>query len=88
MRLVSGALALDARVAIVSLDDPSLLFTAAAIRRDGVFHVYSTVAARSHSDSADLLRTAFMRQPGSVMPERGSGELSVWRPGWVPTLSR
>jgi len=71
VRLVSGALALDARVAIVSLEDPgAALRQPRHIRRDGVFHVYSTAAAPSHNDRADLLRTAFMRQPGSVMPER------------------
>jgi hypothetical protein len=71
VRLVSGALALNARVTIVHLDDPvTSLGRPRQDRLDGAFRVRSIPAARSHDARAALLRAAFMRQPGSVMPER------------------
>jgi len=81
-RLVAGALALRARVSIVSIEDRSDPRNCQPPKRyDSVFPVHSVAAPTSrghgvgglhpqdHLRPSDLIRASFRRQPGGVLPE-------------------
>jgi hypothetical protein len=72
-RLVAGALALRARVSIVSLEDRSKPRSRnPKLRYDGLFPIYSVAAPPLPATTelrTNLLRTALIRQPGSALPD-------------------
>jgi hypothetical protein len=69
-RLLAGALALEARVSVVSLDTPPALHTGATrLRYDGIFAIHSTAAPSAARDLNTLLRASLRRQPGALLPE-------------------
>jgi hypothetical protein len=84
-RLVAGALALRARVVIVSIEDRSKpRYRQPRLRYDGVFPVHSVAAPTGRGNfggigsaedvaakalQSDLVRASLSRQPGAVLPE-------------------
>jgi hypothetical protein len=84
-RLVAGALALRARVVIVSIEDRSQpRYRQPRLRYDGVFPVHSVAAPTGRGNfggigsaedvaakalQSDLVRASLSRQPGAVLPE-------------------
>ncbi|MDA8038586.1 MAG: glycosyltransferase [Actinomycetota bacterium] len=69
-RLMAGAVALHARVSVVSLDDRAGRPGAPPRRRrDGPFTVHSAQAPASRRQLADLLETSIRRQPHGELPD-------------------
>jgi glycosyltransferase involved in cell wall biosynthesis len=84
-RFVAGAVALRARVVIVSIEDRSRSrYRQDRLRHDGIFPVYSAAAPSGRGTAggveraedvaadalqSDLVRASLARQPGSMLPE-------------------
>src|ERR1039458_664642 len=68
-RLLAGALALEAKVSVVSLDTPPALHAGRTrLRYDGIFPVHSTIAPQARRDLDTLLRGSLRRQAGGLFP--------------------
>lgn len=69
-RLFAGAVALQARVSVVSLDDRAARYgVPPRMRQDGPFTVHSAHAPASKRQLVDLLETSIRRQPRAELPD-------------------